>query len=76
MEQTTEQQTQKELSHDEKIILLKQFIGEEITEILIKTYTPEFLEQYLNDNLKILMKTPQENLSEVKRSFEKGEVKE
>ena len=47
MEQTTEQQTQKELSHDEKIILLKQFIGEEITEILIKTYTPEFLEQYL-----------------------------
>ena len=74
MEQTTEQE--KELSHDEKIILLKQFIGEEITEILIKTYTPEFLEQYLNDNLKILMKTPQENLSEVKRSFEKGEVKD
>jgi hypothetical protein len=57
------------LTYQEKIVLLKNFLGDEISEILIKTYERTELENYLNDNIDLLKKSKEQNLKEVSESF-------
>jgi len=67
--ETEQNITQQELTYKQKIRLLKNFLGDEISEILIKTYERKELENYLNANIDLLKKSKEQNLKEVKESW-------